>query len=114
MRRVFSSFLQMKAAEPGAPEVAGYEAQSGGILPMMEGLKTKFKKELGDEEEEDAEEMHHYEVDMLHLKDSIARYTQDRDGKASMKAQRASESGAAKGKLAATKAALAQDRDGKA
>merc|ERR1719321_2250033 len=33
----------------------------------------------------------------------------DRDQKASMKAQRASESGAAKGKLAATKAALAED-----
>merc|ERR1719389_1267807 len=46
---------------------------------------------------------------MIHLSDTIAANNQDRDEKASMKAQRASESGAAKGKLAAEKAALAED-----
>merc|ERR1719316_1134964 len=46
---------------------------------------------------------------MIHLSDTITASNQDRDEKASMKAQTASESGAAKGKLAATKTALAED-----
>merc|ERR1719316_2327513 len=46
---------------------------------------------------------------MIHLSDTIEHSNQDRDEKASMKAQTASESGAAKGKLAATKTALAED-----
>merc|ERR1719316_2074887 len=37
MRKVFAAFLQMQAGETGAPAVAGYESQSGGIVEMMEG-----------------------------------------------------------------------------
>merc|ERR1719199_2236992 len=49
MRRVLAAFLEekAKAAEPGAPEVAAYEFQSGGIIAMLEGLYKKFKAEPG-------------------------------------------------------------------
>merc|ERR1719316_1209 len=109
MRRVYAAFIQMNAGEAGAPAVAGYESQSGGIVEMLEGLLKKFKKELGDVEEQESNQAHYYNLEMIHLSDTITANNQDRDEKASMKAQRASESGAAKGQLAATKTALAED-----
>jgi len=109
MRRVFAAFLQMQAGEAGGPAVAAYESQSGGIVEMLEGLLKKFKGELAGVEEAESNQAHYYSLEMIHLSDTIAHCNQDRDEKASMKAQRASESGAAQGKLAATKAALAED-----
>merc|ERR1719473_2255926 len=109
MRRVYAAFLQMNAGEAGAPAVAAYESQSGGIVEMLEGLLKKFKGELGAVEEAESNQAHYYNLEMVHLSDTIAHSSQDRDEKAAMKAQRASESGAAKGKLAAEKAALAED-----
>merc|ERR1719181_1533165 len=108
MRRALVA-LQMTAHEPGAPQVAGYESQSEGVLGILEKTEGEVKEELHDHEEAEASQAHYYDLEMLHLSDSIKQATQDRDEKASMKAQRASESGAAKGKLAATKAALAED-----
>eukprot|EP00747_Dinoflagellata_sp_TGD_P160276 gnl/TRDRNA2_/TRDRNA2_177964_c2_seq1.p1 gnl/TRDRNA2_/TRDRNA2_177964_c2~~gnl/TRDRNA2_/TRDRNA2_177964_c2_seq1.p1 ORF type:complete len:658 (+),score=275.91 gnl/TRDRNA2_/TRDRNA2_177964_c2_seq1:55-2028(+) len=109
MRRVYAAFIQMKAGETGAPAVAGYESQSGGIVEMLEGMLKKFKKELGDVEEVESNQAHYYNLEMISLTNGIKAANQDRDEKASMKAQTASESGAAKGKLAATKTALADD-----
>eukprot|EP00747_Dinoflagellata_sp_TGD_P160282 gnl/TRDRNA2_/TRDRNA2_177964_c2_seq15.p1 gnl/TRDRNA2_/TRDRNA2_177964_c2~~gnl/TRDRNA2_/TRDRNA2_177964_c2_seq15.p1 ORF type:complete len:658 (+),score=256.78 gnl/TRDRNA2_/TRDRNA2_177964_c2_seq15:55-2028(+) len=108
MRRALVA-LQMTAHEPGAPQVAGYESQSEGVLGILEKTEGEVKEELHDHEEAEASQAHYYDLEMLHLSDSIKQSTQDRDEKASMKAQRASESGAAKGKLAATKTALAED-----
>merc|ERR1719191_1055140 len=108
MRRALVA-LQMKAHEPGAPQVAGYESQSEGVLGILEKTEGEIKEELHDHEEAEASQAHYYDLEMLHLSDSIKQSTADRDEKASMKAQRASESGAAKGKLAATKTALAED-----
>merc|ERR1719487_268584 len=108
MRRALVA-LQMTNREPGAPESAGYESQSEGVLGILEKTEGEVKEELHDHEEEEASQAHFYDLDMLHLSDSIKQSTSDRDGKASMKAQRASESGAAKGELAATKTALADD-----
>merc|ERR1719473_1609345 len=97
MRRVYAAFLQMKAGEAGAPAVAAYESQSGGIVEMLEGLLKKFKKELGDVEEQESNQAHYYNLEMIHLSDTIEHSNQDRDEKASMKAQTASESGAREG-----------------
>merc|ERR1719316_2279569 len=102
MRRVYVAFLQMQNGEAGAPAVAAYESQSGGIVEMLEGLLKKFKKELGDVEEQESNQAHYYNLEMVHLSDTIEHSNQDRD-------EKASESGAAKGKLAATKTALAED-----
>merc|ERR1719181_2126005 len=108
MRRALVA-LQLTSHEPGAPQVAGYEAQSEGVVGILEKTEGDVKEELHDHEEAEASKAHYFDLEMLHLSDSIKVATQDRDEKASMKAQRASESGAAKGKLAATKTALADD-----
>merc|ERR1719181_2048392 len=108
MRRALVA-LQLTSHEPGAPQVAGYESQSEGVVGILEKTEGTVKEELHDHEEAEASQAHYYDLEMLHLSDSIKQATQDRDEKASMKAQRASESGAAKGKLAATKTALADD-----
>merc|ERR1719310_1190743 len=108
MRRALVA-LQLTAHEPGAPQVAGYESQSEGVLGILEKTEGEVKEELHDHEEAEASQAHYFDLEMLHLSDSIKQSTADRDEKASMKAQRASESGAAKGKLAATKTALADD-----
>merc|ERR1719298_154074 len=110
MRRALVSLqMAVKAHEPGAPAVAGYESQSEGVLGILEKTEGEIKEELHDHEEAEASQAHYYDLEMLHLSDSIKQATAHRDEKASMKAQRASESGAAKGKLAATKTALADD-----
>merc|ERR1719428_620590 len=108
MRRALVALLQT-SREPGAPDVAGYESQSEGVVGILEKTEGEVKEELHDHEEAEASQEHYFQLEMLHLSDSIKQATQDRDEKQSMKAQRASESGEAKGKLAATKAALAED-----
>merc|ERR1719191_684825 len=109
MRRVLAGFMQMTATQPGPPAVAGYESQSEGEVQILEKTEGKIKDELHEVEETEASQAHYYELEMQHLSDSIRQSTQDKDQKAALKAQRASESGAAKGKLAATKTALADD-----
>merc|ERR1719324_1516838 len=99
----------MTAHQPGAPAVAGYESQSEGVVGILQKTEGTVKEELHDHEEAEASQAHYFDLEMLHLSDSIKQSTADRDEKQSMKAQRASESGAAKGKLAATKTALADD-----
>merc|ERR1719473_780731 len=72
MRRVLAAFLQQKGQEDGAPEVAAYEFQSGGIVEMLEGLEKKFKAQLDDVEKEEANADHFYNLEMSHLTDHIA------------------------------------------
>merc|ERR1719261_286805 len=114
MRRVLAEFLQTKSTEPGAPEVAAYEFQSGGIIALLEKFLVKFKAELSDVEEAESNQAHNYAQEQLHLDDTIAYDTAQRDEKATLKAKRASESAAAKGELADTKADLAADEKAKA
>merc|ERR1719388_388862 len=90
----------------GAPAVAAYEFQSGGIIEMLEKLKKKFKAELDTVETEEANKAHAYDLEMLHLGNSIEAAGADRNKKAEVKAQRAADSAEAKGKLADTKAEL--------
>merc|ERR1719199_1135299 len=112
MRRVLAAFLEekAKAAEPGAPEVAAYEFQSGGIIAMLEGLYKKFKAELDAVEEEEANKAHANDLQQIHLDDTIAYSKSDKEEKTATKAKLMAESGAAKGSLAETKASLAEDQ----
>jgi hypothetical protein len=109
MQRVLAAFLQMKAADAGngAPAVAAYEFQSGGIVTLLEKLKKKFKGELSSVEEEEANSAHAYDLEMLHLGDSIEAAKADRSGKAEANAQRAADSAEAKALLATAKTDLA-------
>ena len=58
-------------SDPGAPEVAVYSSQYGGILELLESLLDKFKGELHDVMEADAHEAHELSVVKMILSKSI-------------------------------------------
>merc|ERR1719162_1556143 len=109
MERVIAMFDQQKdsSAGNGAPAVAAYESQGGGVVAMLEGLLEKFKGELSATQEEESNKAHDYDLTMIHLSDTIAKCNVDRDEKAAAKASTAAASAKAKGELADTKALLA-------
>merc|ERR1719281_2306358 len=113
MRRVMVAFLEMSshtdesAKDEGAPAVAAYESGLGKIIKMLEKLKKKFKGELDAVEEAESNQAHAYNLEMLHLGDSIEAAKADRGQKAEAKAQRAADSAEAKASLADSKANLA-------
>merc|ERR1719243_480905 len=106
MRRVMVAFLEESSRteeasqQPGAPAVAAYEFQSGKIITMLEKLKKKFKGELDAVEEAESNQAHAYDLEMLHLGNSIEAATTDRGQKAETMAQRAADSAEAKASLA--------------
>merc|ERR1719230_702680 len=109
MRPVLAALMQMDSKEDGAPDVAAYQSQSGGVLEMLEGLLKKFKEELADVEAAETSRVQNYDMNMIQLTGLIKDSTADREAKATTKAKRASESAKAKGDLADTKASLAAD-----
>jgi len=110
MTRVLAAFLQERQKQDGAPAVDAYEFQSQGIIEMLEGLEKKFKGELADVEEEEANEAHYYDLEMIHLTDTITKSTADADEKSVLKSKTAAASAKAKGDLADTKKQLADDK----
>lgn len=111
LRPVLAAFLSesTKSSEPGAPEVAAYEFQSGGIVTMLEGLLEKFEKELGEVEAAETNKVQNYDMNKIQLTDLIAYSSKNRDEKAGSKADLTAKSGKAKGDLAATKKSKAAD-----
>jgi len=110
MARVLAAMeMQSESKEDGAPAVAAYEAQGGGVLAMLEGLLDKFKGELADLQKEESNKAHYYDLEMIHLSDTLAKSKTDREEKAAAKATTAAASAKAKGDLADTRAALADD-----
>jgi chromosome segregation ATPase len=107
MRRVLAAYLAEKASVHGAPPAAAYESQSGKLVDMLEKLQKKFKKELDVVEEEESNKVHAYDLEMLHLTNSIGAATEDRNKKSDTKSQRAMDSAEAKGQLADAKTDLA-------
>jgi len=111
MRSVLAALLQMdtESKQDGAPDVAAYQSQSGGILEMLGGLEKKFKEELADTEAAETSRVQNYDMNMIQLSDLLSHSNADREAKAETKATRAAESAKAKGDLADTKTALAAD-----
>eukprot|EP00929_Paragymnodinium_shiwhaense_P032588 TRINITY_DN18032_c0_g1_i2.p2 TRINITY_DN18032_c0_g1~~TRINITY_DN18032_c0_g1_i2.p2 ORF type:complete len:700 (+),score=346.23 TRINITY_DN18032_c0_g1_i2:131-2101(+) len=113
MRRVLAAFLEMDAssasAAKDAPAVAAYEYQSTSIVDMLEDLLDKFKEQLSDTETQESNQAHNYDLEMLHLGNMAERLTSDREEKAALRGKTVSESGEAKGQLAAAKADLSED-----
>jgi len=109
MTRVLASLAlaQGRSDGSGAPAVAAYEAQSGGIVEMLEGLKDNFRKELADLEKEEANSAHAYDMEMVHLTNTIDNLKDEREELAQNKARTAAVSATAKGDLADTRASLA-------
>merc|ERR1719160_1748336 len=112
LKRVLASFLEEQSSEyeiAGPPQAAAYESQSGGIVEMLEKLAKKFKGELAACEEEEANKAHNYDLEMLHLSNSIKAATSDREEKSEVKADRQAAKAEAEGQLADTQADLADD-----
>merc|ERR1719399_406101 len=110
MQPVLAAFLQQKARDtPGAPAVAAYEFQSSGIVDLLEKLLSKFEGELADVESEETNKQHAHELEVLHLDNTIAYSTAQREEKSITKAKIASASAEAKGQLADTRASLKED-----
>jgi len=110
MRPVLAALMQMDSKQDGAPDVAAYQSQSGGILEMLEGLLKKFKEELADCNADETSRVQNYDMNMIQLTDLIKHSQADREAKATTKANRSAESAKAKGDLADTKTSLAADQ----
>mmetsp|Transcript_129679 Transcript_129679/g.276665 ORF Transcript_129679/g.276665 Transcript_129679/m.276665 type:complete len:688 (+) Transcript_129679:59-2122(+) len=113
MRRVLAAFLEegehSEQQARGAPAVAAYEFQAGGVVGILEKLLEKFKSELADVETQESNQAHAYDLEVLHLGNMAARFSADRDEKAALKGETAAESAKAKDRLAATRNDLAED-----
>merc|ERR1719272_1562264 len=113
MRRVMVALVEESArteevsSASGGPAVAAYEGQSGKLITMLEKLEKKFKGELDAVEEAESNQAHAYDLEMLHLGDSIEAARSDRGQKAEANAQRAADSAEAKANLADSQADLA-------
>jgi len=114
MPRVLAAFMQETKGRSslrgdGAPAVAAYEFQSGGIVELLEGLHKKFKQELADTEEDETNRNHENNLVQLHLGNMIEKDGSDRDEKAIAKKKEEAASARAQGELSETKAAKAAD-----
>jgi len=112
MRRVLAAFLQERSeTERGGPAVAAYKSSSGGVIEMLEGLQAKFKEELSAVNEQEANKLHAYELEMLHLKNTVDDLTADVEEKSAAKAKLTADVGAAQAEKADTEAGLKEDED---
>jgi len=109
MRRVLASLAMAQSnGNAGAPAVAAYENQSGGIVEMLKGLKDNFRKELGDLEKEEANSAHAFDMEKVHLTNTLDNLKAEREELSQTKAKTSADSARAKGELADTKASLAE------
>jgi hypothetical protein len=76
----------------------------------LEKFEDKFKKELADVEAEESNQAHNFDLELIHLSDTIAYLKKEHEEKSVLKAKRASESAAGRSELADTKADLAEDQ----
>jgi hypothetical protein len=113
--RIFESDL--KTGDPKAvnllptapPERAAYDAQTGGVVMMLNKLLWKFKKELHDCEQEELQRKAHHNQVILDLDHQIAVATEARDQEAATKSARDEAAAEMKGTLADTRKAKADD-----
>lgn len=118
MSRVLAAFLQEKnhgsLRGDGAPAVAAYEFQSGGIVALLNSLFSKFKSELADVEDAETSQAHEFSLLELHVTNVIAKAKSDRDERAVTKGKFEAASTRAKGELTDTRLAKVADEKLKA
>jgi len=112
-RRTIEAFLALSSrSDPlsvTAPQAAGYEFQSGGVVEMLENLRDKFQKEKNDLEKDEMGAEHAFNLMQMELKDSISAAESMRATKAKMKAGKEADAATDKGSLADTMASKAED-----
>jgi len=100
-KTVIDAFLQQDPDEGlavSAPEAAGYEFQSQGVIEMMEKLLDKFSEERTALEKEEMNAVHAFEMLVQDLTAQIDQAKQDRTEKAETKAKKITSKGRRKGR----------------
>jgi len=109
-KAVIASFLAMASnSESGAPEAAGYESQSGGVIGLMESLRKKFEDQRTGVEKSENSAKGNYEVLAQQIIDDNKNMGKSIAEKTEKKAERISDAAEAKGDLEITTAAKAED-----
>jgi len=112
-RRTIEAFLSLQSRQDPlsvtAPQAAGYEFQSGGVVEMLENLRDKFQKEKNDLEKDEMGAEHAFNLMQMELKDSISAAESMRATKAKMKAGKEADAATDKGSLADTTASKTED-----
>lgn len=106
--KALTAFLQSADISTGAPAVAGYEFQSGGIIKMLEGLKKKFRQELSDASKEEANAAHAYDMKVLNLRDQTKNAEDQHAEKEGERSRRKTDGGEYRASLADTENVLAE------
>jgi len=99
----------LQQAPSGTPAVNAYESQSGGIIELLEKFKKKFKKELEDVVKTEMNSAHAFQMEMLHLGDSIESAKSNRNEKAELRAELSQQSAEAQAALIDEKTSLDED-----
>jgi len=108
LRRVLAL---LEEQQPGAPAVAAYKFQAGSILTVLEDLLDKFKSQLGDTEEDEANQAHEFAMVELHLTNLITGFNADRAERAAAKGDTMQAIATAQKELASTKEDLKANQD---
>merc|ERR1719401_2995780 len=107
-KKAIDLFFMQDSEEPteglevSAPEAAGYEFQSHGVIEMLEKLLDKFIDERTKLEKEEMNGKHAYDMLMQDLTAQIQQATQDRGEKAETKAKKLQAKADAEGDLTDT------------
>merc|ERR1712242_665894 len=104
-RKVIEAFLQQDPDEGlavSAPEAAGYEFQSQGVIEMMEKLLDKFIEERTVLEKEEMNAKQAFDMLIQDLTAQLDQAKQDRTEKAETKAKKLQAKADAKGDLTET------------
>jgi len=96
--------------EPGAPQAAAYESQSGGVLEMLEGLLGKFRSELENAEKAEVNQAHQYALTEKHLSSAIARDQDEERTQKALRGKHASASAKAQAELTETRRSKEADQ----
>jgi len=110
MPAVLAAFLQEEDEQTGAPDVAAYEFQSGGVVGILEGLLKKFKSEYDDLVKAETNRAHYHQLEVMHLSDLIDKYTKDMQDQEATKGRTVKASVSAQSEKASTEANLAEDQ----
>mmetsp|Transcript_22564 Transcript_22564/g.69924 ORF Transcript_22564/g.69924 Transcript_22564/m.69924 type:complete len:673 (-) Transcript_22564:163-2181(-) len=115
MRRVLAALelLQLggrsaEAQPSGAPAVAAYEFQSGKVISMLKGLRKQFREQLHTLEKEEMDKAQAYNMQDIHMKNTLANVKSERKANVETKARIAADLAAAKDDLAEAESRLTE------
>lgn len=109
MRRVVAALRLMGLEAPtGAPSVAAYESQAGGIIEMLKNLEVRFKKELGDLEVDEMNREHAHQMQIQDLAHAIATLKAGLEERSAARADAVAAGAAKAGELKDVKGTLAE------